>query len=433
MQVPVLSFSGWADNYMNTSAHLVRNVAGAKAIVGPWVHQYPHQAVPGPAIGFLDEALRWWDRWLKGVDNGAEDDPAYRVWMMESAPPDASATHRAGRWVAEDRLPSARVAVQELALSQGGVLGGAGGALGTQICTRPDLGLHAGEFFPMGLNAEMPGDQARDDALSVCFDAAVVAAPLAMLGAARLQLRLCCDQPRAFIVARLCDVAPNGQSVRIAHGMLNLCHRDSMEAPAHLVPGQEVMAEVVLDEMAYTLAAGHHLRLALSTTYFPFLVPSPVPATLTLVEGRLALPVHAGGTRGEWVPPPPTSARPLDTRAVTPAHAARRVETDLITGRVALVVEDRSGRVENLDHGLIVEENMHERFEVDPADPSHAVTQITWEQHQARGDWAIRTHASAEMRSTPEALVFHATLQAWEGDALVFERAFSDSVARDFV
>ena len=35
------------------------------AIVGPWVHQYPHTAVPGPAIGFLQEALRWWDRWLK--------------------------------------------------------------------------------------------------------------------------------------------------------------------------------------------------------------------------------------------------------------------------------------------------------------------------------------------------------------------------------
>ena len=433
VQVPVLSFSGWADNYMNTSAHLVRGVAVAKAIVGPWVHQYPHQAVPGPAIGFLDEALRWWDRWLKGVPNGAEDDPAYRVWMLDSAGPDACAVFRPGRWVAEVVLPSARVTVQEMALTKGGVLGGAGGALRTAVCTRPDLGLTAGEFFPMGLNAEMPGDQARDDALSVCFDGPVVQAPLAMLGAARLRVRLRADQPRAFIVARLCDVAPNGQSVRIAHGILNLCHRDSMEHPSHLTPGEAVTAEVVLDDMAYNLAPGHHLRLALSTTYWPFVWPSPQAATLTLLEGSLHLPVHEGGAADEWVPPAPTSATPSKTRAHSPAQAARRVETDLISGRVALVVEDHSGRVESLDHGLIVEENMVERFEVDPADPSQAVARCEWEQRQSRGDWAIRTHAVAEMRSAPEALVFHATLRAWEGEVLVFEREFSESVPRDFI
>jgi len=221
--------------------------------------------------------------------------------------------------------------------------------------------------------------------------------------------------------------------VRIAHGMLNLCHRDSMEHPSPLPPGAAVTAEVVLDEMAYCVAPGHHLRLALSTTYWPFLWPSPVAATLTLEEGSLALPVHSGGQGDEWVAPPPTSAPPAATRALTPAHAARRVETDLITGRVALVVEDRSGRVESLEHGLIVEENMAERFEVDPADPGHALARCVWEQRQARGDWAIRTHAVAEMRGTPDALVFHATLQAWEGETLVFERLFSDQVARDFI
>ncbi len=91
MQVPVLAFGGWADNYMNTVAHLVENLTvPVKGIVGPWVHQYPHQAVPGPAIGFLQLAIRWWDRWLKDVPNGAGDDPAMRAYMLHSAPPDAS-------------------------------------------------------------------------------------------------------------------------------------------------------------------------------------------------------------------------------------------------------------------------------------------------------------------------------------------------------
>ncbi|MGO4909555.1 CocE/NonD family hydrolase [Pseudorhodobacter sp. W20_MBD10_FR17] len=433
MQVPVLSFSGWADNYMNTSAHLVRNVAGAKAIVGPWVHQYPHQAVPGPAIGFLDEALRWWDRWLKGVQNGAESDPAYRTYMLDSAAPDASAPHRKGIWLAEDALPSTRVTVAEMSLTAGGVLGGAGGALEQVVCTPPDLGLMAGEFFPMGLNAEMPGDQARDDALSVCFEGAVLDAPLAMQGAARLRLRLRSDKPRAFIVARLCDVAPNGQSVRIAHGMLNLCHRDSMEAPSHLAPGEDVDVEVVLDDMAYRVAAGHHLRLALSTTYWPFLCPSPEAATLTLLKGSISLPIHSAAAASEWAPPPPRAARAWNHHAHTPPHSARRLEADLLTGKLALVVEDRSGRVENLDHGLITEENYAERFEIDPANPSDSLAQNDWTQCLSRGDWQVRTQAHAEMRTTPETLQFYAKLQAWEGEVLVFEREFSEDVPRDFV
>ncbi len=242
MVVPVQSWGGWADNYMNTVAHLVENVpAPVKGIVGPWVHQYPHQAVPGPQVGFLQESLRWWDRWLKGIPNGAEHDPAYRAWMLHSAPPDASANYRPGHWLAEADWPGHRVNRQVLALGIGGGEGRLpsphpsrgylgredGGGFSVTVNTPQHLGLQAGEFFPMGLNAEMPGDQRLDDALSLCFDGAVLDAPLDLLGAARLVLRLASDQPLAFVVARLCDVAPDGSSVRIAHGMLNLCHRHS--------------------------------------------------------------------------------------------------------------------------------------------------------------------------------------------------------------
>ena len=67
IEVPVLSIGGWADNDMNTVSHLVTNLqVPVQGIVGPWVHQYPHMAVPGPRAGFLQIALRWWDRWLKG-------------------------------------------------------------------------------------------------------------------------------------------------------------------------------------------------------------------------------------------------------------------------------------------------------------------------------------------------------------------------------
>jgi predicted acyl esterase len=72
IEAAVLSIGGWHDGYRNTISHLVENIeAPVKGIVGPWIHKYPHYAGPEPRIGFLQEAKRWWDRWLKGIDNGA--------------------------------------------------------------------------------------------------------------------------------------------------------------------------------------------------------------------------------------------------------------------------------------------------------------------------------------------------------------------------
>jgi hypothetical protein len=432
LQAKVLSFSGWADNYMNTSAHLVANVPGAKAIVGPWVHQYPHTAVPGPQVGFLDIALRWWDCWLKDVPNGAQDDPSYRVYMLESAKPDASAKSRAGHWVAET-YPPLRGSRQVFALSPGGTLGGSGGDLTDVIATPQHLGLMAGEFFPMGLNAEMPGDQGEDDALSVCFDTAPLPDGMALLGATRLTLRLSSDQPLAFVVARLCDVAPDGSSVRIAHGMLNLCHRDGMADPMHLVPGQATDIAFDLDQMAYRLAPGHQLRLALSNSYWPFVWPSPKAARLTLHAGSLDVPVHTDTALDEWTPPPPRMARPWAHNVLKQGRAVRRVERDLIGGGVTVVIEDDTGKIENATHGLITRETMVERWSVHPDDPARAMAEITWEQSQTRGDWHIRTRTTSRMTADGPNLVMTARLQAWEGDAVIFERNFHELVARDFI
>jgi hypothetical protein len=334
--------------------------------------------------------------------------------------------------VAEAAWPSPRVRAVTLPLGPGG-LGDAGGGLAVAVATPQHLGLHTGEFFPMGLNAEMPGDQRADDAMSVCFDGPPLAAPLDLLGAARLRLRLASDQPLGFVVARLCDVAPDGSSVRIAHGMLNLCHRGGMEHPAPMVPGQAEEVEVVIDQTAYRLAAGHRLRVALSTTYWPFVWPSPVAATLTVTGGALVLPVHEGSAGDEWVPPPAEHAAPWAHRVIRPPVARRLIEEDMLAGTRTLVVVSDEGVVENLDHGLVMAESLTERWEVRPDDPLSARALHVWEQGRSRGDWSVRTRAEAEMTATATELVMRASLSAFEGEALVFERHWEDRVPRRFV
>jgi uncharacterized protein len=433
IEVPVLSVGGWADGYMNTVSHLVSNLkVPVQGIVGPWVHQYPHTAVPGPQAGFLQLALRWWDRWLKDIPNGAEADPAYRAYMIDSHPPDASAPSRPGRWLAEAIWPSSHVATVTMPLSSGGRLGGAGGSVERAISTPQHLGLCAGEYFPMGLNAEMPGDQREDDALSVTFETEPMPQGIELMGAAVLRATVSSDRPLAFLVARLCDVALDGASSRIAHGMLNLCHRDSRENPTPLAPGKAVDITLTLDQMAWRLAPGHRLRLALSTTYFPFLWPSPEAAEVTLHKGVLDLPVH-DGSHTAYSMPEPEVAPPWRHRVLRKGAAARRIERDLRSGRQSLIVEDDSGDSENLTHGLITGETVRERWTVHPGDPLSAEAEITWEQRLSRGDWSVRTLARSRMTASATDLHLTAELVAWEGTAEVFRRVWDEKVPREVI
>ncbi|HWA45189.1 MAG TPA: CocE/NonD family hydrolase, partial [Hypericibacter adhaerens] len=121
IEAAVLSIGGWHDGYRNTISHLVANVkAPVKGIVGPWIHKYPHFAAPQPAIGFLQEALRWWDRWLKDIDTGVEADPAYRAYVMDSVRPARWHDERPGRWIAEATWPSPSIAIRSIELIPAG-------------------------------------------------------------------------------------------------------------------------------------------------------------------------------------------------------------------------------------------------------------------------------------------------------------------------
>ncbi|MEL6682779.1 MAG: CocE/NonD family hydrolase, partial [Pseudomonadota bacterium] len=121
IEAAVLTIGGWHDGYRNTPAKLLEGQTSGpiKAIMGPWNHKYPHIAAPEPRIDFLTEALRWWDRWLKGVPNGAESDADYRVYVMDGIEPRTSFDHRPGTWVGLPEWPSEHIAHQVLSLGDG--------------------------------------------------------------------------------------------------------------------------------------------------------------------------------------------------------------------------------------------------------------------------------------------------------------------------
>ena len=127
---PVYAIGGWADGYSNAVPRLLANLPGPKkGLVGPWAHVFPHDGVPGPSIGFLQEAVRWWDHWLKDAKTGIMDEPVYRVWMQDSVAPLPQYADRPGRWVAEESWPSPRIDEQIRYLNSGQLGRKAGAAI----------------------------------------------------------------------------------------------------------------------------------------------------------------------------------------------------------------------------------------------------------------------------------------------------------------
>ena len=162
-----------------------------------------------------------------------------------------------------------------------------------RVATPHTVGVSASCFCPgMRIDNELAADQAPDDAASVCFDTDALEASLELLGRPAVEIAFSADRPVAQLCFRLCDVAPDGVSHRITYRAFNLTHHADPESSAPLDPGRIYRARIALNEFAHRLRAGHRLRLAVSTSYWPVVWPSPVAAavTLHLAQCRLVLP-----------------------------------------------------------------------------------------------------------------------------------------------
>ncbi|MFW5830393.1 MAG: CocE/NonD family hydrolase, partial [Planctomycetota bacterium] len=276
IRCPALLVSGWADGFTNAIFRLLQHLpAPAKGLIGPWEHQYPHIAQPGPTIGFLQESKRWFDHWLKHVDNDVEYDPSLRVWLQDSMPPQTLYHERPGRWVAEEDWPSSRIT------DTAWYLGPAGGMEREQppsdvrtIRSPLTVGLFAGKWCSYTQTPDLPADQRLEDGGSLVFETEPLSEDVEILGMPMLQVELSSDQPEAMLAARLSDVRPDGATTRITYGLLNLSDRDGHAHPQPLVPGKTERVLLSLNGVAQRFPRGHRIRLSLSTSYWPLAWPS---------------------------------------------------------------------------------------------------------------------------------------------------------------
>ena len=286
-----------------------------------------------------------------------------------------------------------------------------------------------GEYCAIWLGPEMPGDQRHDDALSACYDTALEQ-PIDIVGAPEITLTLTSNRPVAMVAVRLCDVHPDGASTRITYGVLNLCHRHGSENAQPLVPGEAVTMSFKLDDIAYRVPAGHILRVAVSSSYWPMVWPSPAQVSLTLQSGQISVPVREAATGDEWTFPEPEAASPWQIETLRAGSNSRSIEHNQVSGKIALLIEDDFGEARDKDHGLIHGGIARERWEIHPDDPLSAYGETHWTEVSGRDNWRTRTETFTTMRCDRHNFYLTGRIEAYENDNVVFERDFAETIAR---
>ena len=303
------------------------------------------------------------------------------------------------------------------------------------VVSPQDCGADGGVWCAYGSGGEQPGDQRRDDALSVVFDSAPLAAPLGIAGAAVLEAEIVSDRPDALLIARLCDVAADGASLRVSYGVLNCTHRDGHAHPTPMPVGEPVRVRLQLNDCAHLFPAGHRVRLALSTAYWPLVWPSAAAARLTVRAAELSLPQRAAGAQDAALPalPPPEAAPPLARTFMRQPLAYRHVARDQLTGAATAEARDDTGFYRIESNGLEYELWSLDRFAIQPDDPLGATGEVTFEMRLGRGDWRTRSVTRTVLRADATQFVIDATLDAWDGEAQIAARRWQVTVPRQHV
>jgi uncharacterized protein len=430
VQCAVLLIEGWADWYATAELRAFQRLsAPRKALIGPWGHYYAEEkeAFPGPRIDTRREYLKWFDHWLKGIDNGVMAEPPITVYVRSWQEPALLCLEDAGEWRNEAVWPPTRVRQTPMYLADGGQLATTAptAAATSSYDFRPSVGITSGR---RGLGSTtpwaMPIDQRLDEAYSVLFTTDALTEATELLGEPEAVLFIASTAEVAYFHVKLCDVAPDGTSRLITDGGLLATHRNSHEAPEPLVPGTIYELRFTLRHCAYTIAPGHRLRAGIASSEFQNAWPTGQPAHNTIHRGgphasHIMLPIAPAAVRP--LPAPEFSASPHPAPSadvlVRPGYA---FHLDLVNDTVTCELRAaEGGRTTN-----------HSRYTVSNRDPAHTVINSTATHVAVHPTLDIRVDAACQTASDATSYTHLSTVEISVNGTRYFHKSWSVSVPR---
>lgn len=437
----VYMVSGWSDLYRDSVLTMLEgHPQNTKGLIGPWEHAWPQDAGVGPKADFLNEAVRWYDHWLKGAGNGIMDEPRLHAYIDDAFPPKPGFADRPGRWVALDRWGGnpAEVALHPVA---GGVLSdevGDGDPINFTGSQVTGVTLPGGACAFASPQSDLPDDQRIDEGLSLCFETGPLESPMTILGVPRLHAALSSDKPVALLAVRITDVDPSGPSTLVSYGLLNLAHRNGSEHPQPLEPGRVEQVVVDLRAIGHEIPAGHRLRLSLSPTCWPWAWPSPDAVTLTLAicaGTRLTLPMLADALEpAPWLSELEIAHGPeLAIEHEGSMHESREIVHDPARGTWEARNSTSSGLVHLPARGVSFEVAFTDTAHIAEDDPLSARMTTTGTHRIDEGGMQARVMTRTSISCDATRFLLVSSIEARDGDEEVFRRTWSHEIPRDLL
>lgn len=415
VQCPTFLIAGWRDGYSNPMLRTYQHLkAPKKLLMGPWVHMRPHISVPGPRINHLHEMLRFFAHWLRNEDTGIMKEPSFAVYMQEYVRPERTLDISPGQWRNEAGFPAAGTKELVFHLQEGSQLAAQPGPVPQRAFDEyeylPTVGTANGYWSGGGVSFYLAGDQRADEAYSLVYNTVPLKEEVRILGWPRVILHASSSARVATFVAKLADVAPGGYSCLIVDGSLNATRRKSLTDPSPLTPGEVYELDVPMSPIGWVLKPGHRLRLAVSSSDFPNLWPTPEHATNRVYRSgsyasRVILPVVP---ESKLEPPrflPPAQMRQIHTTYLTAPR--QEIHHDQITGTSTVAHDVVSTIVLPGNRGSL-ERRQSFRCSASAKDPAQASVSGTHTFVLRREDGVFEITAESTIRAT--ATAFHVTI-----------------------
>lgn len=314
---PMVHMSSWYDPYPRTATDNYVALSRAKEgpvrlILGPWTHgdrslTFAGDVDFGPAAtldgqlatDFWELRLRWFDHWLRGVDNGVDEEPAVRYFRMGGASGRRNAEGRldhGGTWLAADDWPVPGMAETPYYLRVDGRLtAGAPSGEGDSLTYRYDPGdpvpsiggtitsgapiMEGGAYDqregPDFFGSTEPYRPLAERADVLVFQTEPLTEAVELTGPWVVRLWISSDRVDTDFTAKLIDVHPpnddypEGYAMNLTDGILRCRYRDSWEEPALMEPGRVYEITIEAFPTSNLFLPGHRIRMDVSSSNYP--------------------------------------------------------------------------------------------------------------------------------------------------------------------
>ncbi len=421
IQAATMLVTGWADGYTNIA---LRGIAALRCpkrlLAGPWAHASLETSLPGPNIDLVPEMVRWWDRWLKGIDNGVDREPPIVLFVRRPTRPAPDLKVFRGEWRYEAGWPLDRGGELALELAKADAAGRPSDGP-DELDVRGDVGWTAWISCAGGLPWGQPIDQRHDEAFSLVYDWGPLDDEVEILGHPRFTGTVRSSAPVASLSAKLCNVHPDGTSQLVTRGLLNLTHRESREHPSPLEPGTAYTVSFELEVTSWVFESGHRIRLDLAGTDWPNAWPPPGPVTLTLdrAGSTLMLPTVDGPSpilkRPELPPPTKEQRIAASSRGSHLEEVVWRVDHDLLARETRSVVA-YGGTSEADEARPRIEERYEGTVGVSTDDPGRAWVEAKAAYRLSFPEATVSAEARNRIASDAEAYHVRIEIDAAEND-----------------